>query len=388
MNKRTALAIFLIGTITLLTIVEFWRLSLENSSTTSVAASPDVYVGVEVAYDNVDSCKKTIDKVKDYTNTFVVGDTGITLNETKLNQVLQYAHDAGLNFIPFMWPTRRWSDQPQWIAEAKASWGNHFLGIYAWDEAGGRQVDQGVAMPVPQADNYTDAANKYIDILSETIKHYSTYYLNTAAAGLKLFTADYALYWFSYLAGYDGIFAEFGWNHSRPLNVALCRGAASVQGKEWGVIITWTYRQPPYIESPDELYYDMIYAYLTGAKYIIIFSYPEVSTYGILTEAHFDAIKKFWDYIQTNPRTPGKTERRIAYVMPKDYGWAFRGSLDKVWGLWVDELSTKIGTDIDYLLHTHHLGLDIIYDDPRYYNNMTSLYYKLMFWNRTIIEHP
>jgi hypothetical protein len=161
-----------------------------------------------------------------------------------------------------------------------------------------------------------------------------------------------------------------------------------VQGKEWGVIITWTYRQPPYIESPDELYYDMVYAYLSGAKYIIIFSYPEVSTYGILTEGHFDAIKKFWDYIRTNPRTPGKTERRIAYVMPKDYGWAFRGSLDKVWGLWVDELSTKIGTDINYLLHTHHLSLDIVYDDPRYYSNMTSMYYKLMFWNGTIVESP
>ena len=51
---------------------------------------------------------------------------------------------------------------------------------------------------------------------------------------LKLFTADYALYWFTYQGGYDVILAEFGWNHSRPLNIALARGAATMQDKEWG----------------------------------------------------------------------------------------------------------------------------------------------------------
>jgi hypothetical protein len=385
MNKRNILAIFLIGTISLVTTVEFWRISLENNFLTP----PDVYVGVEVAYNNVDGCRKTIDKVKDYTNTFVVGDTGISLNETRLNEVLQYACDARLYFIPFMWPSARMQDQPRWVADAKAKWGHCFLGIYAWDEFGGRQVDHGVMMPVEEADNYTDAATKYVRTVNEAVKHYSTYYLNTTAVGLQLFTADYALYWFNYKAGYDAVFAEFGWNHSRSLNVALARGAAGVQGKDWGVIITWTYRQPPYIESPDELYYDMLYAYLSGAKYIIVFSYPEVSTYGILTEQHFEAIKKFWDFIHTNPRSPGRSDRRIAYVMPKDYGWAFRGSADKVWGLWEDaEMSTKIGTDVDYLLHTHQLSLDIIYDDSLNYSNLKTLYYKLVFWNGTIIEDP
>ena len=73
--------------------------------------------------------------------------------------------------------------------------------------------------------------------------------------------------------------------------------------------------------------------------------------------------------------------------MPKDYGWAFRGTSDKVWGLWENQtMSTKIGTDVDYLLHTHQLSLDIIYDDSLNYDSLKTLYYKLVFWNGTVIE--
>jgi len=220
--------------------------------------------------------------------------------------------------------------------------------------------------------------------LSEYLKHYTDYYI--CADEFPLFTADYGLYWFDYDAGYDVVLCEFGWNHSRPLNIALCRGAAKMQDKDWGVIITWTYRQPPYIESGDELYYDMVLAYLSGAKYVIVFNYPKDSQYGILTEEHFDAMKRFWRYIHANPQRSEfcySVCTQTAYVLPKDYGWGFRGYEDKVWGLWVDELSIEIGKDVDYLLHTHHLGLDIIYDDPKYYGNMRT-YSKLVFWNGTV----
>lgn len=59
------------------------------------------------------------------------------------------------------------------------------------------------------------------------------------------------------------------------MNVALCRGAATVQNKDWGVIITWTYNNPPYIESGEELYNDLIYAYKNGAKYVAVFDSNE-----------------------------------------------------------------------------------------------------------------
>ena len=98
----------------------------------------------------------------------------------------------------------------------------------------------------------------------------------------QLFTSDYALYWYDYEAGYNTVFAEFTMNYSRSLNIALCRGAATVQNKDWGVMITWTYTQPPYMENGTELYNDMVLAYENGAKYIIVFDSNENYTQNVL----------------------------------------------------------------------------------------------------------
>ena len=54
---------------------------------------------------------------------------------------------------------------------------------------------------------------------------------------ISRFTSDYALYWFDYLSGYDAVFAELGWDHNRTQHIALNRGAADVQNKDWGTII-------------------------------------------------------------------------------------------------------------------------------------------------------
>ena len=89
--------------------------------------------------------------------------------------------------------------------------------------------------------------------------------------GNSLFTSDYALYWFDYKAGYDTLFAQFGWNYSRQLNVALCRGAATVQSKDWGAKVTGEYTMPPHIESGEQLYKDLILAYENRAKSIVVF---------------------------------------------------------------------------------------------------------------------
>ena len=381
MKYKVILAVLLISTIV---VVLFWR--LEPVTTPS---RPDFFVGVDTAYDNVDDIKKLVDEVKDYTNFFGIGSSGITLNFTKLDEVCQYVYDSRLYFMVYKHPppVLEEQNQTQWIADAEQKWGQYFLGLYIADEFGGRQID-GTNMTVTEANNYTDAANKYVDYVGEFLTHYTEDYLHSG--NLLSITADYALYWFDYKAGYDVVLSEFGWNHSRLLNIALNRGAANMHNKDWGVIITWTYREPPHMESADELYYDMVLAYLSGAKYVIVFNYsPEkITPYGTLTEEHLDAMKRFWEYIRTNPERLGiycPTCTQIAYVLPKDYGWGFRGYNDKVWGLWLDELSITMGTDVDYLLHTHHLSLDIIYDDPQYYNNLC-IYSKLYFWNKTVID--
>ena len=157
-----------------------------------------------------------------------------------------------------------------------------------------------------------------------------------------------------------------------------------------GAIITWTYRDLPYLESADELYYDMVLAYLSGAKYVIILNYSQekCTPYGTLTEEHFDAMKRFWSSIHTNQEMLGiyyPICTQIAYVLPKDYGWGFRGGDDKIRGFWVDKLSITMGKTLDYLLHSHHSSLDIIYDDPEYYNKM-QICSKFYFWNGAIVK--
>jgi len=376
MKYKAILAVFLVS---LLFFLLFLRLDLVRDSSRS-----EFFFGVDAVSDNVEDIKRLVDEVRSYTNLFVIGSTGITYNITKLDEVCQYVYESGLYFMTFFHIMAS-IPQAQWIEDAKQRWGNRFLGLYAYDEAGGHQIDGSPYMLVKEANNYTDAANKFVGQLDAHLKNITDYPI--FAGELPLFTADYALYWFDYEAGYDVVLCEFGWNHSRLLNVALNRGAAKMQNKDWGVIITWSYWNPPYIESADELYYDMILAYLSGAKYVVVFNRPMDSPYGILTEEHLDAMKKFWRYIHTNPRSPEfycPTCAQTAYVLPKDYAWGFRGSEDKVWGLWVDELSIKIGTELNYLLHTHHIGLDIIYDDPKYDSEIRR-YSKLIFWNGTVI---
>jgi hypothetical protein len=68
------------------------------------------------------------------------------------------------------------------------------------------------------------------------------------------------------------------------MNAALCRGAAIAQDKQWGVMITWTYSQPPYIESGEELYNDLLLAYDNGAKYILVFNSNKLYTDNILMQ--------------------------------------------------------------------------------------------------------
>src|SRR3990170_6968538 len=121
-RQKFAVMMFLIGTLAVLSIMELDQIIRWSSHLTS----PDIFVGVEVGYDGVQDCKKMVDKVKDYTNLFVIGATEITSNVTRLDETCEYAYNAGLHFIVFMIPTEEY-DQLQWIAESHQRWGGQFL---------------------------------------------------------------------------------------------------------------------------------------------------------------------------------------------------------------------------------------------------------------------
>ncbi len=343
----------------------------------------DFFVGVDVAYDDLNKIKGLIDEVSSYTNLFVIGSSGISYNETRLSATCQYLFDRDMCFIIYSDSRRRL----ELIRDIGEKYPNHFLGVYFYDEQGGRQLDSYEYTFFYEAENYSNAANLFLEGSDNWLNRRYTNNetgVSIAPSDFKLFTSDYALYWFDYLAGYDAVFAQFGWNYSRQLNVAFCRGAATVHSREWGVIVTWTYNNPPYIESGRDLYSDLILAYENGAKYILVFDSNEEYSQGILKEEHFEALEQFWQYTSKNPRNVVTVNDRIAYVLPKDYGYGFRGPNDKIWGLWeADDLSLEISTNIRGALEEYGTSLDIIYDDGIEFDK---LYSKYIFWNGTIYD--
>jgi hypothetical protein len=380
--KSVFLAAFLITVLVASVFVGYTFLALEFSEETV----PKLFVGVDVAYDNIEEIKGLVDEISNYSNTIVIGSTGITFNVTKLDEVCNYASDRGMYFMIYMHPNdEKFDEQRQWVEDAKTRWNQQFLGLYTFDEPGGRQLDDAeykVFYETPT--NYTDAENKYVRQLNNTLWHIRGNPIY--ASDLTLFTSDYALYWFDYKGGYDVVFAQFGWNYSRQLNIALNRGAANVQNKEWGVIITWTYNHPPYLESGPELYDDMVLAYNNGAKYILVFDTNEDYTGGVLEQQHLDALKQFWEYVENNPRKNEATSERVAYVLPQAFAYGFRGPNDKIWGFWeANQQSYEISVQLGKLLEDYENRLDIIYEDGLQSID-SSEYGKLIFWNGTTYD--
>ncbi len=345
--------------------------------------APDVFVGVDASFASIDETKQIVDTVKSYTNLFVVGSTAITWNLSKLAEVCQYLNDSELHFMTFAHPAASmYFSQVQWIKEARQQWNSNYLGLYTYDEPGGHQIDHDyIFMSAQEASNYSEAATTYVKNL--------TYYLSLVRAewdigNFPLFTSDYALNEFDYRAGYNAVFSEFSFkNNSRQLAVALGRGAATVHNSDWGVMITGNLTDPkPY--SGQKMYDDMVLAYHNGAKYILVFDYPNLQG-GILKQEHFDALKQFWEYIQSHPRVQTQVSNRLAYILPKDYGFGFRGPTDKIWGLWeADEQSAQIWNQASSLIQQYGANLDIVYEDcPQL--SLTG-YSELIYWNGTVLS--
>jgi hypothetical protein len=278
------------------------------------------------------------------------------------------------------------------INESVSSNSESFLGIYYDDEFGGKQLDLNNHSIVRDAENYSDAANQFLAWVRYRIN--AEYYIDhfdlvndsdsfLVPSDFRLFTSDYALYWFDYKAGIDVVLSQFGWNYSRQINIAQARGAATIHGRDWGIIVAWTYTDPPYLGSGEDLFHDLVLAYENGAKYILVFDSDEDYSESILGEEHLGAMERFWQYTKDNPRPSNLLDGRVAFVLPRDWAYGFRGPDDKIWGLWeADELASSISEDLGALLDEYGSKLDVIYDDGL---SLDNTYKKYIFWNGTII---
>jgi hypothetical protein len=361
------------------------------------AVSRPFYVGVEYAYGNQFSqVKALVDKVKDYTNFFVLGTPSLTFNRSALDQSCDYLYNSKLNFIVLItsFPMYNASNgyPPNnnvfaWIGNATRKYSNQFFGVYRFDEPGGNQIDNGPSRLISSpAGGYTEVADSYVGNLSAIINYYFSH-----SGAQKIFTSDYVLDWFDYKSNYSTVFAEFVGNETRHTMqdrqqiISFGRGAAESFNKDWGVIVTWESTNPPYLENGTQLYSDLTLAYSAGATYAVVFSYPDITGYGTLTEEHFAALQKFWQIIHDNPASIPQNKATVAYVLPKDYGFGFRFPTDKIWGLFpADNLTQKVSLDIHTLLSKYLSNLNIIYDEPEIIGPTLKNYSKIYYWNQTI----
>jgi hypothetical protein len=196
--------------------------------------------------------------------------------------------------------------------------------------------------------------------------------------GVSMFTSDYGLYWFDYKTGFDVVMAQFGWNNSRPLQIALTRGAANVQGKDWGAIVTWTTDQPPYLEGSSQLYQDLVLAYESGAKYAAVYDASNNFLSTTLTPDHYNALKDFWNYVQANPNKQGILKADTALALPQNYGFGFRSTNDSVWGIKPDNMTAQVYKDVQSFLSEYGSRLDLVYDDATFNSITTSKYSKII----------
>ncbi|MFA5364903.1 MAG: hypothetical protein WC325_06960, partial [Candidatus Bathyarchaeia archaeon] len=206
MKKRVTFAMFcLIATLSVQFIVSGYLANQPKNEA-------DCYLGVSFCGYTTAEAVKLIDRVKTYTNLFVLQSGPVSENETATNEICQYAVDSGLKIVVFFGDlSYRVLDQKgllwrlSWLDYAKQRWGDNFLGVYYYDEPGGIQLDF----------NWT-STGYYRFLFNSTTRDYAgaeDYFVNNFlddpgivrlnAGSINAFTSDYTFYWFDYLAGYD-----------------------------------------------------------------------------------------------------------------------------------------------------------------------------------------
>ena len=357
------------------------------------------YFGVEFAYGNQFSqVKALVDKVKGYTNLFVIGSVLLTFNRTALDESCNYIYTSGLNFIVFVTSYPMYNSTNgypgnntlfDWMGNATQTYGSRLLGFYRYDEPGGNQLDDAVFQLIKNNSlSYAEVANEYVYNLGGIVHYYSTYGGRTGVSPAKMFTSDYGLFWFDYESGYSAVFTEFLGNESSQIPIALDRGAAQSFNRQWGAIVTWN-SEFPNPEPGGQLLSDLSTAYTAGATYTVVYTFPNITgySYGTLPQEDFEALRTFWNLLHTNSVSSLSNEAEAAYGIPINLGFGFRSADDTIWGLFPasnDSYTATIWSDTQLLLSTYGYALNIIYDNQTVIQPTLKEYPHVYYYNQTI----
>lgn len=220
---------------------------------------PNLFFGVDIGFGGEEDVYRVTEAVAGYTNLIILGSLNVTMDTGRLTRVCDYLYSKGFYFIIYLGfavtdylPPR--GPDPNFFNATHGRWGDKFLGVYVFDEIGGKQLDASerpvnrtqVPEFVLNESGYSYVSEDYVaTIIGDTaitlewwVPPYSYYFMS-----------DYGLYWFDYLAGYGTVFTEFVGNQSRQVAISMCRGAAHTigmsyghtSGQDWGAMITWKY---------------------------------------------------------------------------------------------------------------------------------------------------
>jgi hypothetical protein len=117
------------------------------------------YVGVTFGGNTTDEAKLLIDKVKNYTNLFVLQSGTLKINESAVVEIGDYAVSNGLHFAAYF-DTLNPPQMASWIGIAEQRWGNMFAGVYYGDEPGGKMLDAYVDLSERSASDNKRGRNK------------------------------------------------------------------------------------------------------------------------------------------------------------------------------------------------------------------------------------
>jgi len=128
----------------LLTALVLIAVFVVNSPRVDEKSKP-FYVGVTFCGNTTAEAKLLVDKVKNYTNLFVLQSGTLQRNNTAMDEIGDYAIASGLHFSVYSGVDEAFQSN-EWIDAAEQRWGNQFLGIYYNDEPGGKMLDDYVAL--------------------------------------------------------------------------------------------------------------------------------------------------------------------------------------------------------------------------------------------------
>ena len=134
---KKSLAMFLSATlIVVIAVSSFFAYRDFSDSTYQHAGSRSTWVSP--MGNSTAEADQLIDKVKGYTNLFAGQSGPLEEDFPAMEQILDYAGDAGLNVIAYYGGSAGASNITTLLGVAQARWGSHFLGVYYSDEPGAR----------------------------------------------------------------------------------------------------------------------------------------------------------------------------------------------------------------------------------------------------------